>query len=98
MLIYALVDPTTNCIRYIGKTGQSLKQRLDNHLAPARLKTRSPKNIWLRSLKVRPLIIVLEKLGQCTKKEAEAAEIFWIRLLKMTGSDLTNGTIGGSNW
>ena len=42
-----------------------------------------------------PIIVVLEV---CEKKNAEAAEIFWIRLLKMVGNDLTNGTIGGNSW
>jgi len=95
MIIYVLIDPTTNQIRYVGKTSQTLKQRLNNHLAPARLKKDSAKNVWLRSLKVRPMIVVLEV---CEKKNAEAAEIFWIRLLKMVGNDLTNGTIGGNSW
>ncbi|KKK73915.1 hypothetical protein LCGC14_2889040 [marine sediment metagenome] len=93
--IYALIDPTTNRIRYVGKTAQTLQKRLKEHLSPARLKKDSAKNVWLRSLKVRPVIVVLE---ECTKKEAEASEIFWIRLLKMTGNDLVNSTIGGNSW
>lgn len=96
--IYALVDPTTHCIRYVGYTKQSLKQRLNNHMAPSRLKKDSKKNIWLRSLNTRPIIIVLEKLGECSQKYAESSEIFWIRLLRMAGNDLTNETIGGKNW
>ena len=93
--IYALIDPTTNRIRYVGKTTQTLKQRLKNHLAASRLKKNSAKNIWLRTFKGLPIIVVLE---ECEKKEAEAVEIFWIRLLKMVGNNLTNGTIGGHNW
>ncbi|KKM09938.1 hypothetical protein LCGC14_1722380 [marine sediment metagenome] len=45
--------------------------------------------------KGRPMIVVLE---ECEKKEAEAAEIYWIRLLKLAGNNLTNGTIGGNSW
>lgn len=94
-IVYILIDPHTNRIRYVGKTSQTLKQRLSNHLAPARLKKNSPKNVWLRSLKAKPIIAVLE---ECEKKDAEAAEIMWIRLLKLAGNNLTNGTIGGHNW
>ena len=94
-MIYILIDPVTYKMRYVGFTSRTLKKRLDEHLTPFKLKKDSKKNIWLRSLKVRPIIAVLE---ECEKKNAEAAEIMWIRLLKMTGSDLVNGTIGGHSW
>lgn len=96
-VVYGLVDPRTNEIRYVGKTRQLLKNRLKKHYEDAS----NPQNIrhkaqWFRVLKqngLRPSVKILQKCAD--NEKACAAEIWWISHLKSTGVDLTNLTSGG---
>lgn len=47
--IYVLIDPTTSCIRYVGRTSRTLTQRLNGHLSKAR-RGKTHKDCWIRSL------------------------------------------------
>jgi predicted GIY-YIG superfamily endonuclease len=89
--IYALADPNSWEVRYIGKT-DDLNQRYYRHL---HLTGNTHKENWLRALirrNVRPLMIVLE----CLDKEPwQEREKFWIGYYREQGHHLTNATAGG---
>lgn len=94
--IYAMCDPRTNEIRYIGKTSCSLRQRLCGHLddsKPTRKKVQ-----WINELRahgLRPEICLIETLVDCMVEEWMEAECFWIASLKFLGAKLTNENRGG---
>ena len=91
--IYALIDPETDVIRYIGK---SIKpwDRLRAHV------NEPPSNChrshWLQSLKAKrlePLMVILESVrGEWPWQEAEK---YWIARGWREGWSLTNNTSGG---
>jgi hypothetical protein len=59
--IYALKDPFTNEIRYLGRTKNSLKVRLNGHLSKAKQnKFKTYKDNWILSLNLKPIIELLE--------------------------------------
>lgn len=92
-VIYALQDPITEQIRYIGKS-KNPRHRLQNHLTPGNLKKRKHSSRWLCGLKKKglvPNVIELEKI----ETGWEEAEKFWIEYFKFLGCDLTNITSGG---
>lgn len=81
--IYALVDPRTKGIRYIG-LAKSPEQRLKSH--PFSIGRR--KQEWLlelQNLRLKPRVIALQQ-NATAKDERE-----WIMLLWEMGADLTNG-------
>lgn len=94
-VIYVLLDPTTNNIRYVGKA-INLYIRIRKHFNQSRLIKPNHKNNWIKSLLVnnqRPSVLVIE---QClTEDSMNQAEIKWIKYYKELGCDLTNGTDGG---
>ncbi len=94
--IYFLFDPTwTSDKFYVGKTSD-LKKRLCEHLTPNKLKNKSVKNSWVKSLlskNIKPEIMIICEVPN--KLSWEEAEIRWISFLKWTGVKLTNGTDGG---
>lgn len=97
MLIYALVDPRNNQIRYIGKTMRTAHRRLRRHLARCYLdEANTHKNRWLRQLLafgLEPQILVLET---CTSAiDLSAAERRHIAAYRTSGARLTNATPGG---
>jgi len=89
-----LVCPKTNEIRYVGKTIQQLKARLNCHLNPSKNEFTYRAN-WIRSLRkegLKPTIILLE---ECTDTNWEQREIYWIVFYSKT-NDLVNYTKGGN--
>src|ERR1700753_3270619 len=91
--IYALRDPETNEIRYIGKANNS-QARLKSHLRDARTR-RTPVYSWINSLLRRglsPDMIVLETCGPDVWKEREIALIAQYRA---ASSRLLNVADGG---
>ena len=92
--IYAISDPDTNIIKYIGVTTRTLKERLYQHLYNARNKRLqiSAKCIWsLLKVDKLPVISLVET---CTETNWEEREKYWIAYYKKTG-ELTNLTDGG---
>jgi len=92
-IIYFLVDPRTNEIRYVGKTNQKLEARITSHM---RDKENSYKVHWLNQLKAEGLrprgeILCYVNDDECWKEK----EIYWIAEMKRMGARLTNNTIGG---
>lgn len=81
-VIYALVDPRDNVVRYIGKTKCSLSVRLERHLETP---TNPLVGEWLRTLKSlgnKPRIHALEVVPD---DEWEDAERGWIRWAQARG-------------
>lgn len=91
-LVYTLCDPQTGEIRYVGKTCRGTSARLKEHVSPSRLKERSYKNVWLKSLGVAPAIEIVEEVPA---DQIDDAERFWISQFRALGFRLTNGTDGG---
>lgn len=92
--IYALVDPTNDCVRYVGKSDNPCK-RLVQHLSEARQGSTTRKSRWLLKLEriaLRPEIHILEEVPQ---EEWILAEQEWIAHYRSLGIDLTNLTDGG---
>ncbi len=90
--IYALADPRTGCVRYVGWAYQPNK-RLSDHIYKAQ-KEKTHKANWLNQLSrlgVRPLLVELEK-GTGDWGEAERR---WIKHFISNGADLCNATAGG---
>ena len=97
VIIYALRDPCSGAIRYVGKTVCTPRRRLQGHLA----KSRDQKNgsghchRWIRQLLrkgLRPRIEVLEETDRASWQERER---YWIVYGKSEGWPLTNETAGG---
>ena len=95
--VYYLTDPTNSKTRYVGVTTYSLNKRLRDHCHPTHLKQRTHKNNWIRSLAEKGLNPVINALS-CYSSENEMlkAEIYWIKLFKELGHELTNSNDGGS--
>jgi hypothetical protein len=88
--IYGLVDPRDNKIRYVGKTKNTLKKRLSEHLYKKE-NSNTYKHNWISSLKnidLKPFIIELEVCDETNWVEREQ---HWISKI----DNLTNLTAGG---
>src|SRR5258706_3676955 len=92
--IYALADPETGQVRYVGKADKPAS-RLRNHLTPRHLAHRTKKNSWLKGLLakgLRPELVIVD----CVEADHwEEVERGWIAYYLADGCDLTNGTEGG---
>lgn len=91
VFIYGLVDPRSDLIRYVGKSG-NIKRRLKAHKNE---KGERRKNRWVRLLKsigLEPEIKVLEQADENTWQERER---WWIKDFREKGYDLLNHTDGG---
>lgn len=89
--IYALKDPETEQIRYVGKTEKYLNKRLSGHLSS---KETNHKYHWINSLKVKNLEPIISILEECTEDIWEEREKYWISYYRKI-SNLTNLTDGG---
>lgn len=90
--IYALIDPRTEQIRYIGKTVNP-KGRYCSHISPSS-RCRKTKD-WVQSLIKRGLKPIMEIIDEITDECWQDAEIGYIRLLKACGANLKNISQGG---
>lgn len=95
-LIYGLIDPRTQQLRYVGKSCSGLK-RPRQHRSPGGIKRATGHaGSWLRSLfaaGLRPEFCVLEEHGN--SEDLLESEVFWIGYFKMIGANLTNMQAGG---
>lgn len=91
--IYALCEPGTRTVRYIGKANDP-KRRLREHINRA-ARTNTHLGNWLRSLLSlgeKPSLVVLREVST---EQWELAEERYIRLARGIGMCLTNATDGG---
>jgi hypothetical protein len=98
LIVYALIDPRTERIRYVGQTMRSARRRLRRHLAPCYLTGTTRKEKWLRELVALGLEPRIEVLQACTTAAAmDVAERHHIASLRAAGEDLTNLARGGAD-
>jgi hypothetical protein len=90
-VVYALCDPDTEEIRYIGKTMTSVARRLTGHRDCMRKGRQTHLYNWMRSLSRDPVGRVLEE----DPEDLVEAEIRWIAWGRSQGLRLTNLTDGG---
>lgn len=89
--IYALIDPLTDEIRYIGYTSKSLEKRLKSHIYDCN-RTKSHKTNWIRSLLNKGLKPIIKQLNETNEiKVCLDMEVYYISLY----DNLTNSTSGG---
>lgn len=90
-IVYALQDPVTRQVRYVGVTG-SIASRLNLHLT----KPTPAMKTWLDTLDgVPPVMVGLEMLNEASPETISAAERKWIRHFQDAGADLVNVAEGG---
>ena len=87
--IYALVDPNTNRVRYVGRTCKTVAQRLCGHLSPGKERESWPVYQWIRSLRPQePIIVVLQEVEQIKtacgrpgqyEDSVASAEVKWMK-------------------
>lgn len=90
--IYALIDPETNEIRYIGKANNP-EQRYKRHL---RQSDDTYKQRWINDLKSRELKPILHIIEEIPFEQWEEREKYWIAFYQAQGNHLTNTHEGGS--
>lgn len=94
IIIYTLVDPRDNQVRYIGKTN-NLKQRLASHIYRSKSGFNSPIHCWIRKLldlNLKPSILVQEI---CNQDNWEEREKYWIHHYREKYENITNVSDGG---
>lgn len=94
--IYALKDPNTQLIRYIGKSNNP-KFRYNNHIQHSK-KNRGCRHVvnWICSLLDQGLKPILEIIEECDKSNWAVREIYWIAYYRAQGN-LTNFSNGGED-
>ena len=92
--IYALCEPGTLTVRYVGRTSYTLSKRLAGHLSSARQLSSTRKNrdvvIWINQLLAqgqRPDIVLLTK---CQDELADDTERGWMAVFVRNGYKLEN--------
>lgn len=92
--IYALCEPGTRTVRYIGKANNP-ENRLQRHLRYNSIRTETHLGRWLRKLVSGGTAPALIVLAEVLRDSWQEEEIRYIRVARMLGMDLTNGTGGG---
>lgn len=86
--IYALKEPDTGEIRYVGKADDP-RERLRVHLCD---KKRNHRTNWINSLAGKP---VLEVVDEVPVEHWPQLEVAYIEFFREQGCNLVNGTLGG---
>lgn len=94
VFIYSLNCPISRTVKYIGKTGRTLEQRLKEHLKDKRNNKRT---CWIKSLRKKNLIPIIEIVDRVLKTEWIFWEQHYISLYRSWGFELKNSTNGGEN-
>jgi group I intron endonuclease len=92
--IYTLSHPVTHEVVYIGKTINSLDNRLYGHIGDSKRHNRKICT-WIQKLLKNGLKPIIEEVDCCDELELPALEQFYISLFKFWGFELKNHTSGG---
>jgi len=93
--IYALVDPFTSIVRYVGKSNNP-NARLRRHIKDGKDNTKSDhKTNWIAKIIRLGKIPELRILEICDYNNWKIRERYWIKKLRDSGCDLTNSKDGG---
>lgn len=95
-VIYLLIDPRDDSVRYVGVTTKNLKQRYNEHASAARRGERSYAYAWFRQVLadgLRPEIKPIEDIAP--GGDWISAERRWIKFYRDAGARLANLTDGG---
>ncbi len=96
-LIYALLDPITGHIRYVGLTTRGEKRPM-SHCSKNHRRDKTRRACWTESLIAKGLFPTWKVLEYCTdEKDLSSAEKFWIAYCRYNGCPLVNHTDGGFN-
>lgn len=85
--IYALCEPGTLTVRYVGKTQHTIKARLKEHVVTAKAYNHTPIHEWINSLDKAPDIVLLTTCPDDLVREVEKN---WILLFIDNGYDMLN--------
>jgi hypothetical protein len=92
VVIYALVDPRDDSIRYVGKTEKRIAQRLEEHI---RFPVNRGTGAWIAELRAAGMFPRIEPITCCGEQWWEGKEAYWIRWLRIRGVRLLNRDPGG---
>ena len=94
-LIYGLIDPTTNMLRYVGQTSKGLN-RPRAHLEPGKYNRYKSYNYnWIKSLMSKNIVPEIVIIEECEQSQLNDLESFYITYFKAIGCPLTNQKPGG---
>ncbi len=97
LYIYALIDPRTDEVMYIGCSNNPEK-RLIAHLQKSQLKHRTSKRVvWIKELLFLELKPVLQVLEEVDETNAKDREVYWINYYKNINPNLTNTDLHNCN-
>lgn len=96
-LIYTLIDPRTNLVRYVGQTVSKPNYRYAQHIfqwkrCPDKM---THVNSWIKNLYDLGLKPIMEIIEQCVESELDNKEIQVIKYFKALGANLCNHSHGG---
>jgi len=98
--VYALCDPETGDVAYIGQTTLLLAHRLRGHLYSAKHAPNAPISTrvgWIGSVLQRGLVPTIRLLESvATSAELDTQERYWIAFYRAQGAPLVNGNAGGT--
>lgn len=93
--IYVLRDPRNNQIRYVGKTIQSINNRLTSHVREAKRENNSHKDRWILQIVRAGYLPIIEKIEDVNENNWQEREKYWIVKYYEDGCKLVNETDGG---
>lgn len=96
VIIYSLSDPTTNQIRYVGKTVRKLLYRLKEHINFSK-KGKTHVSCWIKGLLKQNKLPIIECLDIVKESEWMFWEEYWIGQINSWGFNLTNISKGGNS-
>jgi hypothetical protein len=94
-IIYGLVDPRTNLVRYVGRSSSGIR-RPRSYVTASQRSKKSHRNDWVGSLLAAGLMYEIAVLETCAAEtELNDCEQWWIAYGRSCGWHLANHTDGG---
>jgi len=94
-IIYGLISSRDGEVRYVGKTVETLEQRLSRHLGKHYLKYNHYKCHWLKKELKDGYEISIVAIDEVPNEDWQFWERYWIQQFRAWGFRLTNTTDGG---